>query len=97
MRSLSLRTGSRYGAVGVANTLLGYAIIVAALWLGAGDYLANVLGYGLGLWFAYLMHRRWTFQVSNRRTISEVVRFYVSAGVSYSANIGFLALARSAG
>lgn len=88
---------ARYGAVGVANTLIGYAIIVTALWLGAGDYLANALGYGLGLGFAYLMHRNWTFRVRQRGSIMEVVRFYVSAAISYAANIGFLALARSAG
>ena len=87
----------RYGAVGVANTLIGYLIILAALWLGAGDYLANALGYGLGLWFAYLLHRRWTFQVAHKRSLAEIVRFYVSAGISYAANIGFLTFARSLG
>jgi len=97
MRRLSFATVARYGAVGVANTLIGYVIIVSALWLGTGDYLANALGYGLGLWFAYLLHRHWTFQVSHRRTLAEVVRFYVSAGISYAANVGFLTLARSAG
>jgi hypothetical protein len=29
--------------------------------------------------------------------LAEVVRFYVSAGISYAANVGFLTLARSAG
>jgi putative flippase GtrA len=97
MRRLSLAIAVRYGAVGVANTLIGYTIIVAALWLGAGDYLANALGYGLGLWIAYLLHRRWTFRVSHKRSLAEVIRFYVSAGISYAANIGFLTFARSLG
>ncbi len=97
MRRLSLAIAARYGAVGVANTLIGYVIIVAALWLGAGDYVANALGYGLGLWFAYLLHRHWTFQVAHKRSLTEVVRFYVSAGISYAANLGFLVFARSLG
>lgn len=97
MRRLSFATVARYGAVGVANTLIGYVIIVSALWLGAGDYLANALGYGLGLWFAYLLHRHWTFQVPHRRSLAEVARFYISAAISYAANVGFLTLARSAG
>ena len=97
MRRLSWAIAARYGAVGVANTLIGYAIILVALWLGAGDYLANALGYGLGMWFAYLLHRQWTFQVSHPKSLAEVMRFYVSAGISYAANVGFLALARSAG
>jgi putative flippase GtrA len=97
MRRLSVRVVARYGAVGVANTLIGYAIIVCALWLGAGDYLANALGYGLGLGFAYLMHRHWTFRVAHRRSFAELVRFYVSAAIAYSVNVGFLTLARSAG
>ena len=97
MRRLSLAIAARYGAVGVANTLIGYVIILAALWLGAGDYLANALGYGLGLWFAYLLHRQWTFQVPHRRSLQEIVRFYVSAAISYAANVGFLTFARSLG
>jgi len=97
MRRLSLDIAVRYGAVGVANTLIGYMIIVSALWLGAGDYLANALGYGLGLWIAYLLHRRWTFRVSHKRSLAEVIRFYVSAAISYAANIGFLTFARSLG
>ena len=97
MRALSFATVARYGTVGAANTLIGYSIIVSALWFGAGDYLANALGYGLSLWFAYLMHRHWTFQVSHRRSLAEVARFYLTAAVSYAANIGFLTLARSAG
>jgi putative flippase GtrA len=88
---------ARYGAVGVANTLIGYVIILAGLWLGAGDYLANALGYGLGLWFAYLLHRHWTFRVTHKRSLAEIARFYVSAGISYAANVGFLTFARSLG
>ena len=75
MRRLSWAIVARYGAAGVANTLVGYAIILVALWLGAGDYLANALGYGLGLWFAYLLHRHWTFQVSHPKSLAEVMRF----------------------
>jgi putative flippase GtrA len=97
MRRLSLPVVARYGAVGAANTLIGYVIILCALWFGAGDYLANALGYGLGLGFAYLMHRHWTFRVSHRRSFAELARFYVSAAIAYAANIGFLTLARSAG
>jgi putative flippase GtrA len=97
MRRLSLAIAARYGVVGAANTLIGYVIILAALWLGAGDYLANALGYGLGLWFAYLLHRHWTFQVSHKRSLAEAARFYVSAGISYTANVGFLTFARSLG
>ena len=97
MRRLSLALVGRYGAVGAANTLIGYVIIVSSLWLGAGDYLANALGYGLSLGFAYLMHRHWTFKVAHRRSVAEVARFYVSAAISYAANVGFLKLARSVG
>jgi putative flippase GtrA len=97
MRRLSLPIATRYGVVGIANTLIGYAIILAALWLGAGDYLANALGYGISLWFAYLLHRHWTFQISHQRSLAEVIRFYVSAGISYAANLGFLTFARALG
>jgi len=97
MRRLTFETVARYGAVGVANTLIGYVIILTALWFGAGDYLANAMGYGLGLWFAYLLHRHWTFQVAHRRSLAEIARFYISAGISYAANVAFLKLARSAG
>lgn len=53
----------RFAAVGVANTGLGYALIVF-LHLRAGlDLLAaNAIGYGAGLVLSYAANRTWTFE-----------------------------------
>lgn len=87
----------RFSLVGVANTALGYAIILTAMALGAGDYLANALGYGLGLSVAYLLHRRFTFGQSWGADRTEAIRFAVTAALSFGVNLAVLRAAREAG
>ncbi|MBX7495376.1 GtrA family protein [Qipengyuania sp. 6B39] len=87
----------RFGLVGLTNTAIGYAIILAAMLLGAGDYLANALGYGLGLSAAYLLHRRFTFRLSGQGNWREAARFVVTAALSFCVNLAVLRAAREAG
>jgi putative flippase GtrA len=87
----------RFSLVGLANTAIGYAIILTAMLLGAGDYLANALGYGLGLSAAYLLHRRFTFGRPWGADRAEAVRFTVTAALSFCVNLAVLRAAREAG
>jgi putative flippase GtrA len=53
----------RYALVGVANTALGIAIIIALHeFLGLGIVAANAIGYGLCWSLAFALNRAWTFQ-----------------------------------
>lgn len=50
-----------FSLVGVANTLIGVGVIVAARLLGAGPTTANVIGYGAGIFVSYSLNSRVTF------------------------------------
>jgi putative flippase GtrA len=82
----------RYAAVGLVNTALGYSLILVGLAAGLGDYLANALGFGVGLCISFLANRRFTFEQTDRIALSEVARFLVCFTMSYSANLMVIAL-----
>jgi len=75
-----------FSLVGVANGVVGIAVIVAASLLGVGPMLANVLGYGAGLLVSFTLNSRVTFHARavDRYT---VVRFLVAFGVAFAINL----------
>jgi putative flippase GtrA len=87
----------RFLIVGMLNSGVGYAFILLGLWLGFGDYLANAMGYAIGLGISYALHRNWTFAVSTAVSWREVARFAVAVIVAYSVNLTVIHLARSLG
>jgi len=61
-------TIGRFTIVGIANTLLGLAVIYLLKWLFvAGDALANLMGYAIGLVASFILNQRWTFSSATRR------------------------------
>ncbi|MEM1235441.1 MAG: GtrA family protein [Pseudomonadota bacterium] len=53
----------RYGATGLANTALGYGLIMVCVYgLGASIIVANCVGYGAGWCLSYALNKRWTFR-----------------------------------
>lgn len=92
-----VRSAIRFGMVGVANTLVGLAVIAALLHLGAGDYLANAVSYAVGLCLSFILNRAWTFGVRGPVGLSEVRRFVTVFALSYAANLAVLTVMRSLG
>ncbi len=88
---------SRYGAVGVVNTLIGYVVIVT-LHLVAGLSLvaANLAGYAAGLSFSYFANRRWTF---GRRGPSRhaLPAFLALVAIGFAANLAATAASQHLG
>jgi putative flippase GtrA len=83
---------SRFVAVGIANTLLGYAVIFAFMYLARwSPEASNAAGYGVGLLMSYLMNRSFTFRSSNNRG-PEFIRFLVVFALAYGVNFAVLAL-----
>jgi putative flippase GtrA len=81
---------ARYVAVGIANTLFGYALIFGFMFgVGWSPEASNVAGYAIGLITSYLMNRSFTFRSTNERG-SEFLRFLVVFFISFGAN--FVAL-----
>jgi putative flippase GtrA len=77
----------RFGIVGLLNTVLGLAVILAAkALLGLGDFAANLSGYGLGLMCSFLLNRSWTFR-HDGRAFAAFWRFGVAFAVAYGLNL----------
>ncbi len=92
-----IQQGRRFAVVGALNSVVGYAVIVAALMLGASDYLANIFGYAVGLGSGFLLHRHWAFAGPARPRRSAGSRYMIAFAIAYSVNIAIVAVARRFG
>lgn len=92
-----VKAAARFGLVGIANTLVGLAVIALLLHFGAGDYLANAVSYAIGICLSFVLNRTFTFRVRGRVAAHEVHRFLAVFAISYAANLGVLTLMRAAG
>ena len=80
----------RYVLVGVFNTVFGYCIIFACMYLlGLGAELSNAIGYAVGLLVSYTLNRHFTFASKHRRT-TEFARFLLVFGIAYALNFAVL-------
>lgn len=75
-----------FSMVGVANGVVGIAIIVVAGLLGASPVFANLLGYGAGLLVSFTLNSRLTFHSRDvdRHTFT---RFLLAFGVAFAINL----------
>jgi len=87
----------RFVVVGLFNTVVGYAFILLALFAGVGDYLANALGFLVGLPVAYLLHRTFTFRASEPMHRSEAMRYTLAFLMAYAVNVLVVAAGRDLG
>lgn len=87
----------RFGAVGVLNTGVGYAVILAGLLLGLGDIASNAAGFGTGLVLGFLLNRQWTFNTADGYRSGTLQRYAMTFLVAYGVNLAVVLAARSAG
>ena len=87
----------RFGVVGLLNTALGYAVILAGLALGLGDIVANATGYAAGLVLGFFLNRQWTFTRADGFRAGTLLRYGGVFLVAYSINLAVVIAARSAG
>jgi putative flippase GtrA len=86
-------TFGRFLAVGIANTAVGYGVILGLQYFaGFGPLAANAGGYLVGWALSYLLNRRFTF-ASNRPHQEGLPLFLATALVSYGLNVLVLELA----
>ncbi|CAD6002674.1 GtrA family protein [Agreia sp. COWG] len=81
----------RFGALGVANNLLAYAIFAGLTLAGVASIAAATITYVLGMVVSYLGNRSFTFRHtgSARRSL---VRFLIVNAVGYGINVAILAI-----
>lgn len=87
-----LARAAAFSLVGVANGIVGIAVIIVAGLLGARPVLANVLGYLAGLVVSFVLNSRVTFG-ARAVTRSTVVRFLLAFGVAFAANLAVVSFA----
>ena len=76
----------RFLTVGLFNTLLGYCIIFACMYLAKmTPETSNLTGYSVGLVASYILNRKYTFK-SNQKRRNEIVRFLAVFFVAYALN-----------
>jgi len=81
---LVLGTPLRFIAVGVLNTAIGYALILALQWMTNRPLASNIIGYGISAVASYLNHSRLTF--NQRPSKRKAVRFALVMAISYGCN-----------
>jgi len=80
----------RYGVVGLAVNLGGYALYLLATWLGAGHKSTMSALYVIGASVGYVGHRRWAF--AYRGAIAgSLLRYIVVHALGYALNFFLLA------
>ncbi len=87
----------RFGAVGVLNTGVGYAVILAGVLLGLGDIASNAAGFGTGLVLGFFLNRQWTFGRAGGFRPGTVQRYALTFFTAYGANLAVVVAARSFG
>jgi putative flippase GtrA len=87
----------RFGFVGIANTLIGLAVLYGALFAGLGDFASNALGYGCGLVVSFVLHRGWTFAGRTKSLPRDAIGFVLAWVAAYLANLAVIAVGRALG
>lgn len=83
----------RFAAVGIVNTIVGLATVLAAsTWLGANAFFANGGGLLAGFIVGYHLNRLWTFR-SSRAVTMTAPRYLFAFALAYSINLAILAFA----
>ncbi|MEM9349487.1 MAG: GtrA family protein [Pseudomonadota bacterium] len=87
----------RYGVTGLANTALGYGLIMVSFYaLGTSIIVANCIGYGAGWCLSYTINKRWTFRHSGGLGRSATL-FVVLVALAFIANLAVTIALTSAG
>ena len=82
----------RFLTVGVFNTLLGYGVIFACMYLAKmSPESSNVAGYAVGLVASYVLSRNYTFKSKQNRR-GEILRFLAGFVIAYSSNFVVLVI-----
>lgn len=95
MKKESIFQFLKFALVGVLNTVVDFLVFqLFNLTLG-WMYLAQVIGYCVGILNSYFWNSRWTFRKEHRRSAREVVTFLVVNLVSLGVSLGVLWLCRN--
>ena len=75
----------RYNLVGIANTIIGFGIIILLMSVGVDALKSNAIGYGIGAVLSYLLNSKYTFNDREHKS-RKVMKFFLVLAVAYGLN-----------
>ena len=78
----------KYNLFGVANTLIGFSIIIGLMYIGFSAVESNLIGYGVGSVISYILNSRYTFSSTNYHVDAKesMIKFFIILSVAYVLN-----------
>jgi putative flippase GtrA len=71
--------------VGIANTVLGFSIIVILMSIGVSPIVSNMIGYGLGAILSFYLNSKYTFN-TQRHNVGKAIKFFIVLIFAYLLN-----------
>lgn len=90
LQLFSDRVARGYVLVGLICTVTAYVAIFAALGAGASNFVANAIGFLVGLPLSFILNSRWVFGA--KASGQNFTRFLLCFGLAYAINLGVLTL-----
>jgi len=75
----------RYNLVGIANTIIGFGIIILLMSVGVDALKSNAIGYGIGAVLSYFLNSKYTFNDREHKS-RKIVMFFLVLAVAYGLN-----------
>ncbi len=84
----------KVGFVGVANTIVSFALFNIFLWMGWWSVLAVSVAFALTTFMSYLLNRFWTFQLKDGKVSGkETLHFYLVNLAAWAGTAGTMWIA----
>ena len=76
----------KFSYVGVANTVIGYAVIFSALAAGFSPYISNLAGYCIGIICSFYLNKIFVFS-DGQSGVRAAPKYLIAFLISYSLNL----------
>ena len=96
MTKEAFRQFIKVGLVGVANTIVSFALFNLLLWMGWWSVAAVSVAFAITTFMSYLLNRVWAFEIKDGKvSSSETVRFYLINVAAWAGTAGTMWLAEA--
>lgn len=79
----------RYAGSGALNTIVGFAVIFALMWMGFSPYTANMVGYMTGFILGFVVSKKFVFR-SDGHFVGESIRYLLAFLICFFLNLATL-------
>ena len=86
---------AKTGLIGVANTLVSFAIFNTGRAVGASVFWSVTFGWIVATYMSYLLNRRWSFRLNDGgENVKETVRFAMVNVAAWAVTVGLMSVAQ---